>query len=417
MITRRTVLKTAAASAGAGAMSYYGKYAVAQTNEPIRIGVMTPLSGPAETSGLAVKAGAEIAVAQINKAGGVLGRQLALEFRDDKANVQQAATASRELLGMGINLLTGTNSSGVVAALGPVMQQENGILLSTLASAASINHENFNPNVFRGGETPYARMRGLAQIAAQKHSDLKSWSGIIPDTDFGRSSWAVFSSALKEFVPTAGGKEPEILDPVVVPLFSSDYKTFITAAMKIPFEGLFHATYGADSITLFTQGRPFGLAQKAKVIFDSGNEFVVAKAMKGQTPAWWGSIFWYHENNKDNPVSQALYNDFVAMSDNIPPEGYIAEAHADIYAFAEAIKKANSTETPAVIAALKGLEWETATGRRTMRAEDNQAIKDVEAVYVAPANNDAGWAVTDAAKVAGDKMIEPPSPGVKLEMK
>ncbi|MGO4835613.1 ABC transporter substrate-binding protein, partial [Rhizobiaceae sp. 2RAB30] len=335
-------------------------------------------------------------MAQINKAGGVLGRQLALEFRDDKANVQQATAASRELLGMGINLLTGTNSSGVVAALGAVMQQENGILLSTLASAASINHENFNPNVFRAGETPYARMRGLAQIAAQKHGDLKTWSGIIPDTDFGRSSWAVFSSALKEFVPAAGGAEPEIIDPVVVPLFSSDYKTFITAAMKIPFEGLFHATYGADSITLFNQARPFGLTQKAKVIFDSGNEFVVAKAMKSQTPAWWGSIFWYHDNNKDDPVSQALLKDFEAISDNMPPEGYIAEAHADIYAFAKAIQKAGSTETQAVVAALKGLEWETATGRRVMRAEDNQAIKDVEAVYVEPSDNPAGWAVKDA---------------------
>lgn len=416
MITRRTLLKTAAVGAGATAMSYYGQYAVAQTNEPIRIGVMTPLSGPAETSGLAVKAGCEIAVAQINKAGGVLGRQLALEFRDDKANVAQATASARELLGMGINLLTGSNSSGVVAALGAVMQQENGILLSTLASAASINHENYNPNVFRAGETPYARMRGLAQIAAQKHADLRKWSGIIPDTDFGRSSWAVFSAALKEFVPAAGGEEPEILDPVVVPLFSSDYKNFITAAMRIPFEGLFHATYGADSITLFNQARPFGLTSKAKVIFDSGNEFVVAKAMKNQTPAWWGSIFWYHDNNKDNAVSQALYDDFAAMSDNMPPEGYIAEAHADIYAFAKAIEKAGSTETPAVIDALKGLEWQTATGRRFMRPEDNQAIKDVEAVYVEPYDVPEGWAVTDAAKVTGDDMIEPPSPGVKLEL-
>ncbi|MBX3529437.1 MAG: ABC transporter substrate-binding protein [Rhizobiaceae bacterium] len=417
MVSRRTILKTAAVGVGAATLNYYGRYAVAQTNDPIRIGVMTPLSGPAETSGLAVKAGAEIAVAQINKAGGIKGRPLALEFRDDKANVAQATAAARELLGMGINLLTGSNSSGVVAALGPVMQQENGVLISTLASAASINHENYNPNVFRAGETPYARMRGLAQIAAQKHKDLRSWSGIIPDTDFGRSSWAVFSSALKEFIPAAGGAAPEILDPVVVPLFSPDYKNFITALMRVPFEGLFQATYGADSITLFNQARPYGLVQKAKAIFDSGNEFVVAKAMKNQTPAWWGSIFWYHDNHKDNPIAQALYNDFDAISDNMPPEGYVAEAHADIYAYAKAVEKAGSTETPAVVAALKGLEWQTATGRRFMRPEDNQAIKDIEAVYVEPADNAAGWRVADAAKVAGDSMIEPPTPGQKLEMK
>lgn len=416
MITRRAALKTAAAGSAATAMSYYGQYAVAQTSQPIRIGVMTPLSGPAETSGRAVKAGCEIAVAQINKAGGVKGRPLALEFRDDKANVAQATAAARELLGMGVNLLTGPNSSGVVAALGPVMQQENGVLISTLASAASINHENFNPNVFRASETTYARMRGLAQIAAQKHRDLRKWSGIIPDTDFGRSSWAVFAAALKEFIPATGGAAPEILDPVVVPLFSSDYKSFITAAMKIPFEGLFHATYGADSITLFQQARPFGLTKKAKAIFDSGNEFVVAKAMKGQTPTWWGSIFWYHENHKDNAISNALYKDYAASFTDMPPEGYIAEAHADIYAFAAAIEKAGSTETPAVIKALKGLEWDTATGRRIMRAEDNQAIKDIEAIYVEASDGASGWSVKDSAKVGGGKMIEPPSPGKKLEL-
>ncbi len=409
MVTRRTVLKGAAASAAA--LSYYGQFSVVRANEPIRIGVMTPLSGPAETSGRAVKAGVEIAAAQINAKGGVGGRQLQLEFRDDKANVQQATAVARELLGMGVNLLTGSNSSGVVAALGPVMEQEGGVLISTLASAASLNHENYNPHVFRASETPYARMRGLARIASQQDGELKKWSGIIPDTDFGHSSWETFTDGLKEYFPS----DVEILDPIVVPLFSNDYKSFIAQAMKVPFEGLFHATYGADSITLFQQARPYGLTQKAKAIYDSGNEFVVAKAMKDQTPSWWGSIFWYHENYKDNPVSNALYDDYAATHDDLPPEGYIAEAHADILAFAKAIELAGSSETDAVIEALKGMEWETATGMRKMRAEDNQAIKDIEAVYIEPSDNENGWTVSAYDRVDGAPLIEPPSPGKKLE--
>ncbi|MEW5423330.1 ABC transporter substrate-binding protein [Amorphus sp. 3PC139-8] len=414
MVTRRTVLKGAAASAVA--LSSYGRWSVGYAaDNPIRIGVMTPLSGPAETSGRSVKAGVEIAAAQINAEGGVLGRPIQLEFRDDKANVAQATAMAHELLGSGVNLLTGSNSSSVVAALGPVMQQENGVLIGTLASAASLNHENYNPNVFRASETPYARMRGLAQIASKQSGDLKRWSGIIPDTDFGHSSWETFVGGLKEFFPSEAGVEPEILDPIVVPLFSSDYKSYIADAMKTPFEGLFHATYGADSVTLFQQARPYGLTKKAKAIYDSGNEFVVAKAMKEHTPAWWGSIFWYYGNHEDNPMSNALYEDYAAKYNDLPPEGYIAEGHADIYAFAKAIETAGSTETAAVIDALKGMEWETATGIRTMRAEDNQAIKTIEAVYIEPADNENGWTISAADKVPGGDLIEPPSPGKKLE--
>lgn len=414
MITRRRLMQTAAAGAGATALSYYGKYAVAQTNEPIRIGIATPLSGPAETTGIALRTGFEIAVEQINEAGGVLGRPLELVLRDDKSNVQQANAVVRELLGMGVNLITGTNSSGVAAALGPVVQQENGVLLTSVASAASLNHENYNPNVFRISETPSARFAGLAQIAAQKNKDLKKWSAIISDTDFGYSSWAAFSSTLSKMMVAEGGEAPEILDPIVVPLFSSDYKTYIAAAMRVPFEGLFQATYGADSITLFSQARAYGLTKKAKAIYDSGNEFVVAKSMKQQTPEWWTSIFWYHENNKNNPISQGLYDRYAARGNPLPPEGYVGEAHADIYALAAAIEKAGSTETEAVIAALRGLEFDTVTGPRRIRPEDNQAVKSIEAVFISAADNDAGWAVTDQAKVDGEQIIEPPSPGEKL---
>ena len=414
MITRRKLMQTAAVGLGASALSHYGRYAVAQTNEPIRIGIATPLSGPGETTGIALRAGFEIAVDQINSAGGVLGRPLELVLRDDKANAQQANAVVRELLGMGVNLITGTNSSGVAAALAPVVEQENGVLLLSLASAASLNHENYNPHMFRISETPTARFTGLAQIAARKNKDLKRWGAIIPDTDFGHSSWAAFSSSLRRMIPEEGGEEPEILDPIVVPLFSNDYKTYITAAMRVPFEGLFHATYGADSITLFSQARPYGLTQKAKAIYDSGNEFVVAKAMKTQTPEWWTSIFWYHENHPDNPLSQALYEEYSRRNNVLPPEGYVGEAHADIYALAAAIEKAGSTETGPVIEALKGLEFDTVTGPRKIRPEDNQAIKDIEAVYIKPSDNESGWEVSDQAKVDGAPMIEPPSPGEKL---
>jgi branched-chain amino acid transport system substrate-binding protein len=93
--TRRHVLQLGAAGASALALP---QLALAQSG-PLRIGLITPLSGPQEFIGTYVKNGAEVAVDQINKAGGILGRQVALEIRDDKANPAAALAAARELLG------------------------------------------------------------------------------------------------------------------------------------------------------------------------------------------------------------------------------------------------------------------------------------------------------------------------------
>src|SRR6185369_9529416 len=83
-LSRRNVLRTAAAGAGALALGNWTS-AFGQSN-PIRIGVILPLSGPASLLGNDFRTGAEIAAAQLNRAGGVLGRQVELVFRDDRAN-------------------------------------------------------------------------------------------------------------------------------------------------------------------------------------------------------------------------------------------------------------------------------------------------------------------------------------------
>ena len=135
----------------------------AQQKEPIRIGLITPLSGPQEFLGSYVKHGAEVAVDQLNKAGGVMGRPLALVMRDDKANPTAAASAARELMADGINLHIGSISSATVLALGPVMQQDGGILVTSGAGTEKMNHENYSPNVFRVGDSPDTRARGEAR--------------------------------------------------------------------------------------------------------------------------------------------------------------------------------------------------------------------------------------------------------------
>ncbi|AMS45512.1 ABC transporter substrate-binding protein [Aminobacter aminovorans] len=412
-LNRRTLLKTTVAGAATVA---YGRYAVGQTNEPIKIGVVTGLSGPGEPAGRSIKLGAEIAVAQVNKAGGVLGRQLVLEFRDDKGNVAQATAMARELLGSGINLLTGTSQSAVALALGPVMQQEGGVMVGSIASTDKINHQNFNAHYIRASESPLVRFNGLAKVAALKNPEITTWSGIIPDYEYGHASWAMFVDGLLKSYDELG-KKVTIVDPIVAPFGTADYKTFISSSLRNQFDGFFMGAFGNDSITFYQQARPYGFLNRVKAIFDGGNEFVVSRALKKNTPAYWSCTYWYPENNKEIAKNTELLADYQAAGGRMPPEGIVAEGHADVLLLAQAISVAKSTETPAILQAMKGLQWETANGKRTIRAEDNQSIRDPEYTLVAAADNEDGFAVTDFVKLPGADLAEPATPGKALELR
>lgn len=384
---------------------------------PMKIGLITPLSGAQEFIGSYVKNGAEIAVAQINQAGGILGRQVALEIRDDKANPAAALAAARELLGAGINLHIGGISSAVVLALAPVMQQEKGVFLTCGAGTEKMNHEAYSPNLFRPGDSPDARGRAQARLMAEKYPNITRWTGLIPDHEYGRTTWSIFVDGLLEFYPAIAKKKPEILDPILMPYGVSDYRNGITAALRQQADGCYNSTYGGDAITMFQQARGFELMQRYKVICDSANEFLVARGLKQQLPPQWTGMHYYAAANKGNPMSDRFVADYLAKTKDAEPLGWAAEAHSAIYALAKAIEKGKSAETASVIANLKGLTWDTVTGPRLMRAEDNQAVKDVELVFIEPANTDKGYAVTQYVKVDGKSVLLPPTPGQKLKLR
>ena len=128
-------------------------------------------------------------------------------------------------------------------------------------------------------------------------------------------------------------------------------------------------------------------------------------------------MHYYAEANKGNAMSERFVADYLTKTKDPEPLGWAAEAHASIYALAKAIEKGKSTDTKSVIAHLKGLTWDTVTGPRTLRAEDNQAIKDVELVYIEPAATDKGYRVAQYQKVEGKSVLLPASPGKKLVLR
>src|SRR6266550_3748839 len=107
--------------------------------DPIQVGVVTPLSGSYAPIGKQVRWGAELAVKEINAAGGVKGRPFELLFEDEEANPPVAVRKSEKLLQQDkVDLLTGTVNSGSTLAVGQLAERNDRILITTVSYAPTI---------------------------------------------------------------------------------------------------------------------------------------------------------------------------------------------------------------------------------------------------------------------------------------
>ncbi|MCC5859626.1 MAG: ABC transporter substrate-binding protein [Ectothiorhodospiraceae bacterium] len=417
---RREFIKTLGIGAGAAAGGLalpFGGAAWASEGEPYRLGLLTALSGPASTLGRPMQVGAEIAIEQINANGGVNGRKLELIARDTRANPSDATVVARELVqDEGCNLLFGCVSSAVALAISAMLDRLDAALITTAAHTMRLTKEDFNQNYFRITDNPYMRQRALARIMAEEYGDVTQWSGLIPDHEYGRSTWQTFSAGLREFYPEVAGRDPQISDPILTEFGGADYRSYIATAMRNPAEGFLVSLYGGDAVTMFQQARPYGFYDKARAIVDTANEFIVARAMKENFPEMWVGSHWYFGAFEGNEINDRLYKRAVERTGDDWPMGFVSEAHSAVLAYAAAIEKAGTNETGAVVRALEGLTFETATGPRTIRAEDHQTIKPVILYKLRGAEAEPGFEVVEYRVVDGAEMIDPPTPGQALEI-
>jgi len=380
-----------------------------------KLGLLTPLSGPSEMLGAAIRDGAAITIDEINAAGGINGRKIEMVVRDSKAKPDAATAGARELIGEGCNLLFGEATSAAALAVSAILEQEKAVMITSAAHTLRLTHENFTRNYFRITDNPYMRQRAQAKLAAEEFPDVVAWGGFVPDHEYGRSTWEAFKHGLNTWYPEIAKKQPQISEPIICQYGGSDYRNYIASAMRDPAVGFFNSMYGGDAVTLYQQAKPYGFFERKKPIMDSANEFIVARAMKAELPDSWVGTHWYAGAFKGNPINDNLYAKMVEKTGNKWPDGFAAEGQAAVLAYAEALKKVGDANTDGVIKALEGLTFETATGPRTIRPEDHQAIKPVILIRMRGASNADGFEVVDTRVIPGADVIEPPTPGAPVK--
>ena len=136
----------------------------AEEGETFRIGVMESATGPGETYGRVAVQAKQMAVAEINAAGGINGRKLELVVEDSKCNAQDAITAYNKLTDVdGVKIILGTSCSGAMLGAAPLAEADGVILFSGLAT---------NPDIAEAGDYIFRTAMSDAQLGIDTGNEL-----------------------------------------------------------------------------------------------------------------------------------------------------------------------------------------------------------------------------------------------------
>ncbi len=414
-LNRRQLLQGAGAVAGAATIGAPA-LAIAQTG-PIRIGVTNALSGPNALYGESNVTGQKLVVAEYNRAGGVLGRQVELVVRDDRAQTAVGAGFAREFSGSGIQFLAGGGSSAVATAYCGLVQELKMLYICSTPGMA-ITHEAFNRNVFRFNPNAYQLYLAMGRVVAERYPNVLKWGAITPDYAFGHDSARVFGAALQQSHAKRASKDFEVRKPVVVGGTQTDFRPQINSLMNSDIEGLFIGMPGAPEVSFFQQARAVGLDKKLKVMAEVSGDVAMLALGKDMPDNVWCNVFWPYEQEpgKSNKVSQRLLAEYTAQTGKQNPNGHVLRGEIGVRALLEGIRRANSIDTQAVIAAMEELSFESALGPYTVRKADHAGVAPLYVGTYARLDAEPFIRLKEVRSIPGLSVLETPSPGKEYVM-
>jgi branched-chain amino acid transport system substrate-binding protein len=340
--------------------------AAAVAENTIKIGFPMPLSGPASVYGVPITKGAEMAVAEINAKGGVLGRKLELIERDSKANADEAVRLARELIiKNNVDFMSGTLTSAEAPAVSTIAKENKIVFVAPTSKTIQLTAPaNLHPYIFRLASNTDIDGRTGASIIA-KWTDVKKVATIAPDYAYGRDAVSAFVDYIKKARP-----DIEIVDQQWPKLGQSDFTPFITAQMSKQPQAVFCDVFGGDFVTLAKQAAPLGYFKAINNRLVDGGEVGTtdaAIALGADYPygIWsdaYDPVIW----PENEPAEHKAYIERLkAFTHEQYASGWAIMGYASILAIVEGIKKANSTNSDKVAKEMVGMAFDTPIGKLT----------------------------------------------------
>ncbi len=348
------------------------------------------------------KKGMELAVDEVNAAGGVLGRKLELVIRDDNANPGDAVRAAEELVSReGVQLIAGTFLSNIGLAVTDFAKQKKIFFLAGEPLTDKIVWQNGNRYTFRLRPSTYMQVAMLVPEAVKMKK--KRWAIVYPNYEYGQTSVATFKQLLKAAQP-----DVEFVAEQAAPLGRVDAGAVAQALADAKPDAIFNVLFGADLSKFVREGNTRGLFTGREVVSVLTGEPEYLEPLRDEAPNGW-VVTGYPWYGIQTPEHKAFFLAYFGKFKENPKLGSVV-GYTMIKSIAEGIKKAKSVETDKLITAFRGLSHMSPFGPITYRAEDHQSTMGA---YVGKTKNEGGrGTMVDYVYLDGAKYL-PPGPEAK----
>lgn len=362
--------------------------AAAAENAPLRIGVITFLSGPAAGPfGVPARNAADLLVDTLNKGGqipgyekkGFGGRQIELVYVDEAGGPTKVVTEYRNLVTrQNVDMVIGVISSGDCLAVAPVAEEMKKLTVLFDCSTNRVFEEADYKYVFRTTTMATQENVAAARYVAENFPNLKVFSGVNPNYAWGQDAWSDFTETLKVIKPAA-----TIATNVTPKLGAGQYNTEISALLGSGAEVMQNSLWGGDLEAFLLQSAPRNLLSRIPNIIICGD--TVLERLADQIPD--GSIIgargpngpfapptalnkWFQKSFREKYNATPVYASY-----------HMATAFFGAKAAYEKAQAANKGEEPGIdqiIAAFEYLKFESVSGTVDMSlGKGHQAVQHV----------------------------------------
>jgi branched-chain amino acid transport system substrate-binding protein len=324
----------------------------ARAADPIRVGVITSLSGGYATFGTMEVAGYKVAAEEVNKKGGVLGRPIELVIEDDASNQNAALAAAEKLANQGVPLILGAFASSITKPLAGYLTRIKVPLVNTNSADTGITKPG-TPYVFRVGQTTDAYADASFDLM-RSFKELKTVAVLVSNDALGHSTAAsvrercrqlgyqlvgdqAYDRGLTDFRPTLNSFKSANPDVVALSSYEEDAATLMRQAKEVSLSPNMFIAVGATGYALpqFITGA----RDAAEYVFSAAPWRPEAKF----------------------PGAQDLNQRLTKML-GAEPSHHAAKSYGGLLAVADAIQRAGSTDREAIRTALHEVKLMTAFG-------------------------------------------------------
>jgi len=346
---------------------------VAEAAGTIKLAVQGPLSGSNADTGQAERRGVELAVSEINAAGGVQGKQFVVEFFDDEGKPEASASVAQRIVDdKEVFAVVGPlNSSAAFAAL-PIYQRAGLVLISGDASNPKLTHMGYT-NFFRIITNDALEGPELVMYAA-KQLGKKRFGAIYENTDYGKGLLDAIQGTYQQFGAQQVAAETYTISQ------DKDFSAQLTKIKQANPDALLHAGQYGEGGPIFNQAYRLGLTTNtnvAKLGFDGDHqaEFITLGTREGVDGTYLLAAF---NPFLDNPRTKAFLSKIQSKFGHTPTEQE-AQNYDIIYILKAAIEKGATKETLAQV--LHSIKYEGVTGHNEFDA-NGDVINKPMAIFV-----------------------------------